>query len=74
MIPAVDASELGNYFLPYGDVDTMKGLVRYPYAQHYDDQVYGVACDGVVVGIVFNKKVFEEAGITELPKTPDEVH
>lgn len=71
-IPAVDAGDFGTYFLSYGDLDTMEGQIKLADAKQYDDQVYGVATDGVVSGIVYNKKVFEEAGITELPKTPEE--
>ncbi|OZG68585.1 ABC transporter substrate-binding protein [Bifidobacterium eulemuris] len=72
MIPTVDASELGNYFLSYGKVDDLKDLVHYVYAQHYKDEVYGISSTGNAVGIVYNKAVFEQAGITELPTTPEE--
>lgn len=72
MIPAVDAAELSTYFLPYGDIATMEQQVRFPSQWAYKDTVYGVASTGNAQGIVYNKKVFEEAGITELPKTPDE--
>ena len=72
MIPAVDKGELSTYFLSYGDLDTVSEQVRYADAWAYDGQVYGVACDANAQGIVYNKKVFEEAGIKELPKTPDE--
>ena len=38
----------------------------------YQDVVYGIPSMANVQGIIYNKKVFEEAGVTELPKTPDE--
>ena len=38
----------------------------------YDGLVYGVPSTGNAQGIVYNKRVFEEAGVTEIPKTPDE--
>lgn len=72
MIPTVDASELQNYFLPFGTVDNLKDEVHYVYAQQYDGNVYGISSTGNAVGIVYNQKVFKDAGITELPKTPDE--
>ena len=72
MIPAVDKGDLSSYFMSYGDVDTMGEQVRFASEQAYDGQVYGVASTGTAQGIVYNKKVFEDAGITELPKTPEE--
>ena len=33
---------------------------------------YGIPSTANAQGIVYNKAVFEEAGITELPTTPDE--
>ncbi|MBM6699542.1 carbohydrate ABC transporter substrate-binding protein [Bifidobacterium pullorum subsp. saeculare] len=72
MIPAVDASELGNYFLSYGTVDQLKDQIHYVYGQHYKGKVYGIASTGNAVGIVYNKAVFDKAGVTELPKTPKE--
>ena len=38
----------------------------------YEDNVYGIPSMANVQGIVYNKAVFESAGITGLPKTPDE--
>ena len=72
MIPTVDASELGNYFLPFGTVDDLKDLIHYVYAQQYEGNVYGISSTGNAVGIVYNKAVFKEAGITENPTTPEE--
>lgn len=72
MIPEVDKSDLGTYFLPYGDLSTMNKQVNYATKWSYDDQVYGIASTAVSRGVVYNKKVFQEAGITELPKTTEE--
>lgn len=72
MIPTVDASELQNYFLPFGTVDNLKDKIHYVYAQQYDGNVYGISSTGNAVGIVYNKAVFKAAGITENPKTPEE--
>lgn len=72
MIPQVDKSDLSNYFLSYGDLTTMQGQINYATTWEYDGEVYGVPSTATTQGIVYNKKVFEEAGITELPKTPDE--
>ena len=71
-IPALDASDLSTYFISYGDLETMSKEVNYADTWMYQKQVYGVASTATTQGIVYNKKVFEEAGITELPGTPDE--
>lgn len=72
MIPAVDKSDLSSYFMSYGDLDTMKTQINYANAQAYDGQVYGVPSTATTQGIVYNKKVFSDAGITALPKTPED--
>ena len=72
MIPAVDQSELPTYFLPLGDLKDMEKEVKLADEKAYDGKVYGVATDGQTSGVIYNKRIFEEAGITELPKTPDE--
>lgn len=71
LIPQVDKADLSTYFLSYGDLDTMQEQIKWATEWQYGGQVYGVATLGNAQGIVYNKKVFEEAGITELPKTPE---
>ena len=56
----------------YGDVDSVKKEVKYPNRWLYENEVYGIPITVVGRGVLYNKKVFKEAGITELPKTPDE--
>ena len=72
MIPAVDRSEFSNYFVSYGKTEDMDKEIKLADEKAYDGQTYGIANNGVTAGIVYNKKVFEEAGIKELPKTPEE--
>ena len=72
MIPSVDKGDLSNYFLSYGDIDTMNQQINYASTWEYDGQVYGVPSTGNAQGIVYNKAVFKKAGITDLPKTPDD--
>ena len=71
MIPSVDKSELSNYFISYGSLDTMKTQVKLASEKSYDGKSYGVATDGQTSGVVYNKAVFKEAGIDKLPTTPD---
>lgn len=72
-IPAVDAAELPTYFVPYGTVDEMSELVNFADQwKDADGNCYGVGYMGNAQGLLYNKKVFSDAGVTELPKTPDE--
>lgn len=72
LIPGVDSTELGNYFVPYGSYKEMNKVINFAAVQQYDNTVYGVSGGGDAGGIVYNKAVFKQAGITELPKTPSE--
>lgn len=72
MIPAVDKADLSEYFISYGDLDTMSAEINYATTWEYGGEVYGVPSTATTQGIVYNKKVFEAAGVTELPKTPTE--
>lgn len=72
MIPAVDKADLSSYFLSFGTLEEMEGQIKFANTWTYENEVYGVPSTGNAQGIVYNKRVFEEAGVTELPKTPDE--
>ena len=73
MIPtSISKSELGDYFVSYGDNETLSKDYIMLNDKTYDKQVYGIPSVGNAQGIVYNKKVFADAGITELPKTPDD--
>ena len=71
-IPAVDMADLSTYFMSFGDYDTMSSLVNYSNRWLYQGQVYGVPLAATTQGIVYNKKVFADAGVTDVPKTPEE--
>lgn len=73
MIPAsVDKADLGTYFESLGAYDAMKDIYNFADEKAFNNVVYGLSSTGNAQGIVYNKKVFERAGITTLPKTPDE--
>jgi len=50
----------------------MNGQINYADHWEYQGEVYGVPSTATAQGIVYNKRVFEEAGVTELPKTPED--
>lgn len=75
MIPdAVPTSAFSNYFLSFGTPEELSDKYQegYLYSKYFDGQVYGLAYMCTVQGIVYNKAVFAEAGITQLPTTPEE--
>lgn len=71
-IPSIDMVDLETYFIPYGSVSEMSELINFADQWKYQDQCYGIGYMGNAQGVLYNKKVFSDAGITELPKTPDE--
>jgi ABC-type glycerol-3-phosphate transport system substrate-binding protein len=73
MMPVtIPLTETGNYFQPLGDVNVLKNTYNFADNRMYKDVVYGLSSTNNVQGIVYNRKVFKEAGITDMPKTPDE--
>lgn len=71
MIPEIDKDEYSTYFAPLGDLATLEGLYNFIDQRAFNDVVYGMPSTGNAQGILYNKKVFEAAGITELPTTPE---
>lgn len=65
-------NELADEFISYGDKETLDEKYVLLNNFSYDGQVYGIPSTGNAQGIVYNRKVFEEAGITEIPTTPTE--
>ena len=49
-----------------------EGQIKFANTWDYDGLVYGVRSTGNAQGIVYNKRVFTEAGVAGTPKTPDE--
>ena len=75
MIPdAVPTKVLGTYFDSLGtDAELAnKYAQEYLYAKWYAGEVYGLPSLVSVQGLCYNKEVFKEAGITELPQSDEE--
>ena len=73
LIPnTVTKAQLPQFFEPLGTIDELGETYRFVTEMAYEDNAYGVAVTGNAQGIVYNKNVWEAAGITELPTTPDE--
>ena len=70
-IPAVDKAELSKFFIPYGKTEVMDQYINFANQWELEGECYGIGYMGNAQGILYNKKVFEEAGV-DVPKTPDE--
>ena len=70
MIPTtIPLTELGDYFYPMCDLSGIQEDYNFAANRAFGGKVYGIPSTGNAQGIVYNKAVFEAAGITELPKT-----
>jgi len=73
MIPTtVQKSELPNLFVSFGTLENLGKTYDYLNNFAFEGNVYGIPSTVNAQGIVYNKRVFQEAGIAEMPKTPDE--
>ncbi len=68
----VAASDLSSFFDPLGTTEDMGKKYRFVNEQASDGNVYGLATFGNANGIVYNKKVFRDAGITAEPTSTKE--
>lgn len=76
MIPnTIPVAEFADFLEPLGTIEELSSIYQeeFLYQKQSEGVVYGLP-SGVNIsnGIVYNKAVFEAAGITEMPKTPEE--
>ncbi|MBP0964255.1 MAG: extracellular solute-binding protein [Oscillospiraceae bacterium] len=69
---ALKQADLPNFFEPLGTYEELSK--KYYWLENYtvDGLVYALPTGGTASGILYNKRVWAEAGITELPSTTDE--
>lgn len=67
----VNGVQLPDFFEPLGTTEELGETYRFVAEKAYDGQVYGLATTGNANGFVYNRAVFEAAGVTELPTTPE---
>lgn len=73
MIPlGIEKDMVSDYFVSLGEKEVLEKAYNFTSAWNYNGDVYGLASTGNANGILYNKKVFADAGIINLPKTPDE--
>ena len=71
-IPAVDKAELATFFQPIDSYENLDKEINFALQWEYDGTCYGVPYMANAQGVLYNKAVFEAAGVTELPTTPTE--
>jgi raffinose/stachyose/melibiose transport system substrate-binding protein len=70
----VKQSTFKDYFLPLNDLGFNEDtLLFYKNGLGDDQQLYQVACSISLEGMLYNKKVFTDAGVTDIPKTQEEL-
>ncbi|MDQ0233505.1 ABC-type glycerol-3-phosphate transport system substrate-binding protein [Metabacillus malikii] len=67
----VPLQDLENYFEPLGTIDELSQKYLHVDEDAYENNVYGIPIVVNAQGLVYNKKVFEEAGITDIPTSPE---
>jgi raffinose/stachyose/melibiose transport system substrate-binding protein len=72
IVGTIQPAELGDFFEPLGTVDELEQDYRFVREKAYDGTAYGIPVVGNAQGLVYNKKVWEAAGVTDFPTTPDE--
>nr|WP_145159609.1 extracellular solute-binding protein [Paenibacillus terrae] len=70
-IPTIPNPDLPKYFAPLDDLG-LDDKITFKDFRSYEGKVYGITTGNSTSGIVYNKKAFADAGITEIPKTWDE--
>jgi ABC-type glycerol-3-phosphate transport system substrate-binding protein len=70
--PALTADKYADFITPLGTVDELGKKYMFVSEAAYNGKVYGISITGNGQGLLYNKDVFKAAGITAMPKTPDE--
>ncbi|WP_201008478.1 ABC transporter substrate-binding protein [Paenibacillus glycanilyticus] len=74
LIPGtVKNSDLPNFYLPLDDLG-LNDRIYFKDNRSQDGKLYGISSGSAAMGVTYNKKAFAQAGITEVPKTLDELY
>lgn len=73
MIPHMFISEtqLPELFAPLGKVADFDKKYEFASAFSIEGDVYGITSTGTAYGVLYNKKVLQQAGVSEIPKSPE---
>ncbi|ASA25905.1 ABC transporter substrate-binding protein [Paenibacillus donghaensis] len=70
-IPTIPNSDLPKYFAELDDLG-LNDQITFKDFKSFEGKLYGITTGNSTSGIVYNKKAFADAGITEVPKTWDD--
>lgn len=71
----VSSSDYAKYFAPLGTYEELAEKYNYLESSKYVEQtVYGIPSSAYLSGIIYNKDVFYQAGISETPKSIEEFY
>ena len=69
-IPTISPNQYEQFLEPLGETADFEDTYRFLPAASFDGTQYGIAFGGNANGVIYNKKVFEEAGVTDLRRPP----
>ena len=72
--PQVLPVDYESYFMPWGTVEELSTEMKAADSRAYDGVVYGIPFLLSYQGMIYNKRVFQEAGVEEWPTTPEAFH
>lgn len=72
MIPGINKYELNDYFIELGMVEELNKRYYKVEDKSLNGIVYGIPTMLTIPGVVYNRKVFRQAGIADNPRTPQE--
>ncbi len=69
----INSTEYDKYFEPLGSYETLAKKYNYMEGcKMKDNVIYGIPSSAYLMGIIYNKAVFDKAGVTEPPKSIEE--
>ncbi|AQP46575.1 ABC transporter substrate-binding protein [Tessaracoccus aquimaris] len=69
---SVTRDQLPNFFEPLGNTEEMSTTYRWLKDKSFEGTSYGIPVIGNANGVLINKRVWTEAGVTGTPTSPDE--
>jgi ABC-type glycerol-3-phosphate transport system substrate-binding protein len=69
---SVFPDQFADFFEPLGKTADLEADYRFLTPKSFDGTQYGIALGGNANGLIYNKDVFEAAGVSEIPKTHDD--
>lgn len=71
-VDGVEVADFPTFYVPLGTVDELKETYMFSNELELDGTSYGIPMMVNAMGMVYNKAVFEAAGVEGVPATPDE--